>query len=178
MPERPGAMGAYPDTREEADMNHDTEHLERCIALAREALEAGDSPFGSVLADRDGRALYEARNRVVTGDATQHPEFELARWAAQNLTAEERRTATVYTSGEHCAMCSAAHAWAGLGRIVFISSSAQLGKWLDDFGVEKKSPIAPLGITDVAPEIPVEGPIAGLDERVRRLHAQRHGVEI
>lgn len=90
--------------------DHDTQHLDRCIALADEALQAGDEPFGSVLAAADGRTLHEARNRVATGDATQHPEFELARWAAQNLSPEERRASTVYTSGEHCPMCSAAHA--------------------------------------------------------------------
>ena len=30
---------------------------------------------------------------------------------------------TVYTSGEHCPMCSAAHAWVGLGRIVYAVSA-------------------------------------------------------
>ena len=106
----------------------DLAHLRRCVELAREALDAGDEPFGSVLVDADGTALAEGRNRVVeTGDATQHPEFELARWAAAHLTPEQRAGATVYTSGEHCAMCAAAHGWVGLGRIVYASSSAQLG---------------------------------------------------
>jgi hypothetical protein len=41
----------------------------------------------------------EDRNRVAGGDHTQHPEFNLARWAATNLTPEERSKATVYTSG-------------------------------------------------------------------------------
>ncbi len=48
----------------------DRGHLLRCVELAREALDAGDEPFGSVLADADGTALAEGRNRVVeTGDA-------------------------------------------------------------------------------------------------------------
>lgn len=66
-------------------------------------------------------------------------------------------------------MCSAAHAWAGLGRIVYISSSKQLGEWLQEMGIESTSPINPLAIQQVAPNIPVEGPIAGLDEQVKRL---------
>ena len=156
--------------------DRDVEHLERCVALAREALEAGDAPFGSVLVAADGRVLREARNRAVTGDPTQHPEFELARWAAQNLPGEERRAATVYTSGEHCSMCSAAHAWAGLGRIVFASSVEQLSTWLDELGAPK-SPIAPLGISQIAPDLPVDGPVAGFDARVRALHVRRHGGE-
>ena len=79
--------------------------------------------------------LAEDRNRVAGGDRTRHPEFELARWAAANLTPEERRRATVYTSGEHCPMCAAAHGWVGLGRIVYATSSAQLVAWLAELGV-------------------------------------------
>jgi len=30
------------------------------------------------------------------------------------MTPAERLQATVYTSGEHCPMCAAAHGWAGL----------------------------------------------------------------
>lgn len=92
-------------------------YLRRCLDLAREALEAGDQPFGSVLVGADGRILAEDRNRTSSGDSTRHPEFELARWAANNLSPEERAAATVYTSGEHCPMCAAAHAWVGLGPI-------------------------------------------------------------
>ena len=66
-------------------------------------------------------------------------------------------------------MCSAAHAWAGLGRIVYISSSKQLGKWMDEMGVSSTSPIHSLSIQEVAPNVPIEGPIAGLDEEIRAL---------
>ena len=62
-------------------------HLRRCVELAAEALEAGDEPFGSVLVSGDGAVLAEDRNRVAEGDQTRHPEFELARWAAANMTA-------------------------------------------------------------------------------------------
>lgn len=144
-------------------------HLCRCVALAAEALEAGDEPFGSVLVDGDGNVLREDRNRANTVDATYHPEIAVARWAAKNMTADARAKAVVYTSGEHCAMCSAAHAWAGLGRIVYISSSKQLGAWMDEMGVTSTSPINSLSIREVAPDVPVEGPIAGLDEAVKAL---------
>jgi hypothetical protein len=88
----------------------DLTHLRRTIALAEEALIAGDAPFGSVLVDRHGLYLHEDRNRISSmGDDTRHPEFELARWAAANMRPEDRRTATVYTSGEHCAMWYAEH---------------------------------------------------------------------
>lgn len=153
--------------------NHQKFYLERCIALATEALRAGDAPFGSVLVARDGTILREERNRIASIDATQHPEFALARWAAQNLTADERAATTVYTSGEHCPMCSAAHGLAGLGAIVYISSAKQLAGWLKELGVPT-SPIHFIPIQEVIRHISVTGPIAGLDEQVRKLHYQRH----
>lgn len=144
-------------------------HLRRCVELAAEALEAGDAPFGSVLVDGDGNVLREDRNRANTVDATYHPEIAVAKWAAQNMTPAARAKAVVYTSGEHCAMCSAAHAWAGLGRIVYISSSKQLSAWMDEMGVTSTSPINSLTIQEVAPNVAVDGPIAGLDEEIKVL---------
>ncbi|GED65360.1 hypothetical protein LFU01_38120 [Lysinibacillus fusiformis] len=58
--------------------------------------------------------LAEDRNHVSGGDHTQHPEFALARWEAKHMSAKERSITTVYTSGEHCPMCAAAHGWVGL----------------------------------------------------------------
>ena len=148
----------------------DLPHLRRCVELAAEATDAGDFPFGSVLVAGDGRVLAEERNRETSlGDATRHPEFELARWAAAHMTAAERTAATVFTSGEHCPMCSAAHAWTGLGRIVYVSSSRQLTAWLAELGVPD-SPVRALPVGDVAPGLLVQGPVPGLDEQVRELH--------
>ena len=144
-------------------------HLRRCVELAAEALEAGDAPFGSVLVDGDGNVLREDRNRANTVDATYHPEIAVAKWAAQNMTPAARAKAVVYTSGEHCAMCSAAHAWAGLGRIVYISSSKQLSAWMDEMGAKSTSPINSLTVQEVAPNVAVDGPIAGLDEEIKVL---------
>jgi tRNA(Arg) A34 adenosine deaminase TadA len=152
-------------------MTNETElkHLRRCVELAAEALEAGDEPFGSVLVAGDGTVLAEERNRIASGDATRHPEFELARWAAAHLSPKERAAATVYTSGEHCPMCAAAHAWVGLGRIFYVASSAQLAQWLAEWGMPP-SPVRPLPIQEVAPGVRVEGPVGELVEEVRRLH--------
>ena len=152
----------------------DLPHLRRCVELAAEAVAAGDFPFGSVLVGGDGRVLAEDRNRENTmGDATRHPEFELARWAAANMTAGQRAAATVFTSGEHCPMCSAAHAWVGLGRIVYVSSSGQLIAWLTELGLPP-SAVQALAINQVAPGLVVQGPVPGLDEEVHDLHRRYH----
>jgi len=146
-------------------------HLSRCIELATEALNAGDAPFGSLLV-LDDQVRFEDRNRTQTGhDPTLHPEFEIARWAAAHLTPEERARAVVYTSGEHCPMCAAAHGWVGLGRIVYASSSSQLVEWLGELGASP-NPVQALAITEVLRNAEVEGPVAGLDEEVRQLHVR------
>jgi tRNA(Arg) A34 adenosine deaminase TadA len=150
----------------------DLRHLRRCVELAREALDDGDEPFGSVLVDGGGVVRFEDRNRTQDGDETRHPELEIARWAPAHLTPDERAAATVYTSGEHCAMCSAAHAWVGLGRIVYAVSSARLTAWRQEWGAAD-SPVVPLPIQAVAPGVPVDGPAPGLEAEMRQLHHRR-----
>ena len=151
----------------------DRRHLTRCVDLAEAALAAGDDPFGSILVTADGTVLREEKNRCGAGDETLHPEFELARWAANNMTPEARAGATVYTSGEHCPMCSAAHAWVGLGRIVYAGSSAQLVEWRKGFGAAP-SPVAALPVQIIAPGLPVDGPEPSLSDRLKALHRRSY----
>lgn len=157
----------------------DLPYLRRCLELAAEAVDAGDWPFGSLLVGADGTILAEDRNREsTTGDPTRHPEFELARWAAVNLGPEERATATVYTSGEHCPMCAAAHGWVGLGRIVYASSSRQARDWKAEWGVPVTSPLSPLSVQDVVPGLEIAGPVPELAAEVKELHLRfRKGIE-
>ena len=147
----------------------DLEFLQRCIHLARVALEEGDEPFGSVLVSETGEILFEDYNHVSGGDHTQHPEFAIARWAANHLSVEEREKATVYTSGEHCPMCAAAHGWVSLGSIVYASSSEQLVRWSKEMGLEP-SRVKNLPIQDVIRDTIVDGPVPELAEQVRLLH--------
>ena len=112
----------------------DRTHLARAVVLAREALLDGDEPYGSVLVDATGcRAVrgpqpHQGRRPDPAPGVRDRP---LGR---QQPDPEERATATVYTSGEHCPMCSAAHAWVGLGRIVYATSSEQTGAWRASWG--------------------------------------------
>lgn len=151
----------------------DRQHLQRCVELAARALSTGDEPFGSVLVSSAGEVLFEDHNHVAGGDHTQHPEFAIARWAATNMTPVERAQATVYTSGEHCPMCAAAHGWVGLGRIVYASSGKQLGTWLTELNVPE-SPVRALSIGEVIKNAHVEGPVEEFAEQVRQLHVSFH----
>ncbi|WP_142830447.1 nucleoside deaminase [Planococcus soli] len=153
----------------------DLKHLRRCVELAETALEKGDEPFGSVLVSAAGEVLFEDHNHVAGGDHTQHPEFAIARWAANNLPLEERSKATVYTSGEHCPMCAAAHGMVGLGRIVYASSSEQLAGWRSEMGAAP-SRVRNLSIQEVIKDAAVEGPVPELAEQVHQLHRRLYAT--
>lgn len=124
----------------------DERFLRRAIELAALARDAGDPPFGSLLVGPHGDVLAEERNTSVTGtDITAHPELKLARWAARELDTVTAARTTMYTSCQPCGMCTGAIDRAGLGRIVYALSTAQLGA------------IKPLG-TPALPSVPQEGP--------------------
>lgn len=147
----------------------DQKFLRLCLNLAREAFEAGDAPFGSVLVSAEGAVIAQARNRSNEINALAHPEIDLARWACENLSEEQRRTVTMYTSGEHCPMCSAAHGWAGLGPIVYLSSARQLEEWRKDSGAPE-APINFFPVQSVVSDIEVRGPATGdLLEHIKSL---------
>jgi tRNA(Arg) A34 adenosine deaminase TadA len=101
--------------------SYDVALLRQAFAVARRARESGDHPFGSLLADKDGKVLREQGNGYSSegGDRTAHAERLLASWAAKNLSLEELKDCTLYTSAEPCAMCAGAIYWAGIGRVVF-----------------------------------------------------------
>ncbi|MFD5532809.1 hypothetical protein ACFWI0_15425, partial [[Kitasatospora] papulosa] len=71
------------------------------------------------------------------------------------------------------ARCAAAHAWVGLGRIVYVASSRQLSQWLADWGVPPP-PVRALPINEVAPGVPADGPVPELVDEVRELHHRLH----
>lgn len=103
----------------------DVEAMERCIELAREALDRGDHPFGSVLV-RDGAVFAEGQNRVNTKlDPTAHAESEAVREACKALETSDLAGFTIYASGEPCWMCSTVIRAVGISRVVI----GELSRW-------------------------------------------------
>lgn len=152
----------------------DLEHLKTCLDLAKEALEAGDKPFGSILVNANNEVIATARNRVNEINQLAHPEFELAAWAIKNMSAEERKQSTMYTSGEHCPMCSGALAWSEIGNVVYLSSGAQLSQWLQEMNVPE-APIHFLPIEKIAKNVVVKGPTSGeLLKAIKELHRKSY----
>lgn len=150
----------------------DIKHLKLCLDLAKKAVAAGDKPFGSILVNPENQVIAQARNRVNERTPLAHPEYELAFWAAENLSVEERKKIIMYTTGEHCAMCAAAHGWAGLGTIVYLSSSTQLQQWLHEMDVPP-APIYFYPVEKIIKDIEVRGPASGeLLDKIKELHRE------
>ena len=151
----------------------DLEHLRRCVQLARDALEGGHAPFGALLVGANGQTLHEHYNRTTDDDETLHAEMGIVRWAVANMAPVQRIRATVYTSCEQCPMCAAAHAWAGLGRIVYATSCAQLTDWMTEWQAPTP-PVAMLPVRMVAPRAVVDGPAPELEDEMRTLYEARY----
>ena len=148
----------------------DQKYLRRCLELAKEAMEAGDEAFGSVLVNEGAEFIAEARNRGHEKTILAHPEIDLAYWAAEHLSEEQRAKTTMYTTGEHCPMCAAAHGWVGLGALVYLSSAKQFGAWQKEFD-RILSPINFLPVEDLIKNIEVRGPATGdVLEEIKKLH--------
>lgn len=68
-----------------ADTFDHESHMQKAFDLAREAVERGDRPFGSVLV-RDDSVVMRESNRVNTeDDIRRHPELHLAYRACREL---------------------------------------------------------------------------------------------
>ena len=109
-------------------MNRHKEFIERTYGLARTAQSNGDHPFGAVLVI-DGEVKLECLNTVNTsGDPTRHPELDILRLAATELSAADLGKATIYASTEPCAMCCGAIYWSGIPRLVYGCPTEVLGE--------------------------------------------------
>ena len=141
-------------------------YMERAVALAREAGERGDEPFGSLLV-YDGEVIMEERNAVNTADdIRRHPELTLARRAASELDADVCNETVMYTSTEPCAMCSGGIAIASLGGVVYSVSAATAAALTGGGDVVPSAEILDRGEAG----IPVRGPV--LEAAGKRVHRE------
>jgi tRNA(adenine34) deaminase len=137
-------------------LEEDATSMRLAIVASETALLAGDMPFGAALA-REGTVVHVSRNRQVTGrDVTGHAEVVLIREVASELGRDALVGATVYASGEPCAMCAGAIFWAGVARVVF-------GATTEDILAALGGPSLPIRTATVLgtarPGVIVDGPV-------------------
>jgi tRNA(adenine34) deaminase len=143
------AAALVPATASAAASSEEDERFMRiAIAEARRA----DFPFGAVIV-RDGKTLARGRNLGrTTDDPTAHGEMVAIRRALKTHGSKALKGATIYTSGEPCAMCMGAILWCGFGRMVFAASVEQLATRINQIMISSadlaaKASYAPISIT-------------------------------
>jgi tRNA(adenine34) deaminase len=124
------------------------------IEASAAALTAGNLPFGAVLV-KGGAVLGIAQNNAITtGDGTGHAETVLVRDAFAAHGPSATKGATVYASGEPCAMCSGAMFWTGIVRVVFAATQADIIAALPDVTLPIRSAQI---LAEAKPRVSVEG---------------------
>ena len=104
----------------------DAGFMGEALAAARAALALGEPPVGACVV-RDGRVLAAAHNGVIGGpDATAHAEILAIRAACRRERAPQLDGCTLYATVEPCPMCLAACHYAGIARVVFGASLAEM----------------------------------------------------
>ncbi|KAA0969049.1 nucleoside deaminase [Aureimonas fodinaquatilis] len=104
-------------------MESDQRFLQEAIELARDNVDRGGRPFGSVIV-RDGEVIAAGVNEVIqSGDVTAHAEMVAVRNATTRQKLANLAGTTVYASGHPCPMCMAAMRLTGVKRVVFAYSN-------------------------------------------------------
>lgn len=134
----------------------DSVHMQAAIEASRQAVALGNMPFGATVV-KDGRRLQVSRNEQITsGDCMAHAEVVAVRDAVRVHGREALRGATVYASGEPCAMCCGTMFWAGITRVVYAAT-------LDDIIESLGDPTLAMSSTQLlataSPAVRVEGPL-------------------
>ena len=134
----------------------DTAHMEAAIHASRQAVALGNMPFGATVV-KDGRRLQVSRNEQVTsGDCMAHAEVVAVRDAVRVHGREALRGATVYASGEPCAMCCGTMFWAGITRVVY---AATLDDIIESLGDPTLAMSSAQLLATASPAVQVQGPL-------------------
>jgi tRNA(Arg) A34 adenosine deaminase TadA len=118
----PAAPAAPPG----AEATADEAFMDAALAAARQALALGEPPVGACIV-MDGATIAAAHNGVIGGpDATAHAEILAIRAACRQQHAARLDGCTLYATVEPCPMCLAACHYAGITRVVYGASLADL----------------------------------------------------
>lgn len=97
----------------------DKQFLHDAIELARQNVNNGGQPFGAVLV-KEGSIIGTGVNDVhLNHDPTAHAEIQALRHASSQHRTHQHPDATMYASGQPCAMCMTAMIQAGIARVVY-----------------------------------------------------------
>ncbi|MEN3287166.1 MAG: tRNA(adenine34) deaminase [Bradyrhizobium sp.] len=107
--------------------NSDYRLMRRCLELSQRSVEAGEYPYGVVIA-RHGETIVEGLNCVARDrDVTRHAELVAISEAQRTLGTSSLEDCAIYSSTEPCALCSYAIRESRIGKVVYGLSSPIMG---------------------------------------------------
>ena len=147
-------------------------YLRRAIEISKEAREAGNTPFGALLVNKEGEIIMEQGNIEITEKiCTGHAEATLAARESHEYSREFLWDCTLYTTAEPCAMCAGAIYWANIGRVVYGMTERRL---LELTGSNEQNPTFDLPCRDVFAKgqkaIEVVGPVEAVEVEAAKVH--------
>jgi tRNA(adenine34) deaminase len=121
--------------------------MERCIALAIQAVDVGEYPYAAVIC-RDGEVISEGINSARQDrDVTHHAEIVVMKQALSRLDQVSLEDCTIYTNAEPCALCSYAMRETRIGRVVFGVPAPLTG------GLSRWNILADVELSNTLPEV-------------------------
>lgn len=95
------------------------EFMARAQEMKRIAIDAGDQPYGAVVA-KSNKIVGEGPSRVVTNqDPTAHAEVEAIRDASKRLGTRDLSGCILFGTSRPCRMCETAAYWAAVSQFVY-----------------------------------------------------------
>ncbi len=105
--------------------------MQAAIEVTRKGIAAGQSPFGTVIATKDGEIVCANHNVVrLTTDPTAHAEVTAIRAAAKKLNNIDMTGHILVSTCEPCPMCASAIHWARFDAVIYgatIADAEQAG---------------------------------------------------
>ena len=142
--------------------NKDIRLMRDTVQLSLDHVKKGGIPFSSLVVTKDGQVLGQGVNEVSKScDPTAHAEIMAIRQACENVGSTNLSGATLYASGEPCALCYMAARFAGITDIVIAADrheAASSGfdyRWTYNF-FENGQPGAGVNVQKLAPENAIE----------------------
>jgi tRNA(Arg) A34 adenosine deaminase TadA len=101
-------------------------------------------PFGSfVMRTASGEPVARELNQVgALKDPTAHAEMQAIRAACKRFANFNLGGCTLYTTAEPCAMCMAAALWAGVDRVVYGATIADVGRHISQMRLPARELVA------------------------------------